>query len=111
MRNHLGGLNAAAAYAADNLDLAFGGSWSYYSCPHWGELDWMQETDPADYRSKRWYDNDVDKQDANVFVRANWTVARGCACSPTCNTAMCITRRGASTTTTTGTPPRCSLST
>ena len=77
MRNHLGGLNAAAAYAADNLDLAFGGSWSYYSCPHWGELDWMQETDPADYRSKRWYDNDVDKQDANLFARANWTVARG----------------------------------
>ena len=77
MRNHLGGVNAAAAYAAENLDLAFGGSWSYYSCPHWGELDWMQETDPADYRSKRWYDNDVDKQDANLFARANWTVARG----------------------------------
>ena len=76
MRNHLGGVNAAAAYAAENLDLAFGGSWSYYSCPHWGELDWMQETDPADYRSKRWYDNDVDKQDANLFARANWTVAR-----------------------------------
>ena len=77
MRNHLGGLNAAAAYAADNLDLAFGGSWSYYSCPHWGELDWMQETDPADYRSKRWYDNDVDKQDANLFARANWQAAHG----------------------------------
>ena len=77
MRNHLGGLNAAAAYAADNLDLAFGGSWSYYSCPHWGELDWMQETDPADYRSKRWYDNDVDKHDANLFARANWSVAKG----------------------------------
>ena len=78
MRNHLGGVNAAAAYAcAENLDLAFGGSWSYDSCPHWGELDWMQETDPADYRSERWYDNDVDKQDANLFARANWTVVRG----------------------------------
>lgn len=77
MRNHLGGVNASAAYSVRNLDLMFGGSWSYYSCPHWGELEWMQDIEPADYRSKRWYDNDVDKQDANLFARANWTVARG----------------------------------
>lgn len=75
MRNHLGGLNLTAAYTVRNLDLNFGGSWSYYRCPHWGELDWMQEVDAADYRTKRWYDNDVDKQDANVFARANWRVA------------------------------------
>lgn len=25
----------------------------------------------------RWYDNDVDKHDANLFVRANWTVTEG----------------------------------
>ena len=41
MRNHLGGLNASAAYSVRNLDLAFGGSYSYYSCPHWGTLDWV----------------------------------------------------------------------
>lgn len=77
MRNHLGGVNAAAGYSVRNLDLTFGGSWSYYTCPHWGELDWMQDLDPALYRDKRWYDNDVRKQDANLFVRANWQAARG----------------------------------
>ena len=77
MRNHLGGLNASAGYSAKNLDLSFGGSWSYYTCPHWGELDWIQDIDAGAYRSKRWYDNDVDKQDANLFVRASWHIARG----------------------------------
>ncbi len=27
--------------------------------------------------AKRWYDNDVHKQDANLFVKADWQVARG----------------------------------
>lgn len=77
MRNHMGGANASAAYSVRNLDLNFGGSWSYYTCPHWGELDWMQDTDSKEYRNKRWYDNDVNKQDANIFARANWEVAKG----------------------------------
>lgn len=76
MRNHLGGLNAAASYSTRTLDLAFGGSWSYYTCPHWGELDWVDGMD-AETIGGRWYDNDVDKQDANLFARANWQAARG----------------------------------
>ena len=76
MRNHLGGLNASAAYSVRNLDLAFGGSYSYYSCPHWGTLDWVDGLESSQIGG-RWYDNDVDKQDANVFARASWTVARG----------------------------------
>ena len=76
MRNHLGGLNASAAYSVKNLDLTFGGSWSYYSCPHWGVLDWVDGLDKSQIGG-RWYDNDVDKQDANLFARASWTVAKG----------------------------------
>lgn len=76
MRNHLGGINAAAAYSVKNLDLAFGGSWSYYTCPHWGELDWVDGIQRKEIGG-RWYDNDVDKQDANVFARANWNIAKG----------------------------------
>lgn len=76
MRNHLGGLNASAAYSVRNLDLAFGGSYSYYSCPHWGTLDWVDGLESSQIGG-RWYDNDVDKHDANVFARASWTVARG----------------------------------
>ncbi|MCM1151470.1 MAG: TonB-dependent receptor [Alistipes sp.] len=76
MRNHLGGLHAAAHYASQRLELSFGGSYSYYSCPHWGTLDWVDGMDPSAIGG-RWYDNDVDKHDANLFARANWTVARG----------------------------------
>lgn len=50
MRNHLGGINASAAYSVRNLDLTFGGSWSYYSCPHWGTLDWVDGLKKSDIR-------------------------------------------------------------
>ena len=76
MRNHLGGINASANYSAERFDLTFGGSWSYYTCPHWGELDWVDGVEPAAIGG-RWYDNDVDKQDANLFARASWQVANG----------------------------------
>ena len=76
MRNHLMGLNAAFNYSINNLDLSFGSSFSYYTCPHWGELDWVDGLDKADYDG-RWYDNDVDKYDGNVFVRANWQMTDG----------------------------------
>lgn len=76
MRNHLGGLNASANYSTKRFDLTFGGSWSYYTCPHWGELDWVDGVEPAALGG-HWYDNDVDKQDANIFARANWQTAKG----------------------------------
>lgn len=76
MRNHTGGVNAAASYTIDNFSLVAGGSWSYYTCPHWGELDWVDGmTD--DQISGRWYDNDVEKQDANIFVKATWEPTDG----------------------------------
>ena len=49
---------------------------SYYTCRHWGELDWVDGMD-AGAIGGRWYDNDVDKQDANLFARANWQAAHG----------------------------------
>lgn len=77
MRNHFGGFNLSAAYTSRSLDLVFGGSYSYYSCPHWGELDWVQDTPSGFTPGMRWYDNDVDKHDANAFIKAAWRVAEG----------------------------------
>ncbi|MEG1610995.1 MAG: TonB-dependent receptor [Alistipes sp.] len=77
MRNHFGGVNASAGYTARNIEVMFGGSWSYYTCPHWGELDWMQDA-PEGYKpGMEWYRNNVNKQDANLFAKANWKVAKG----------------------------------
>ena len=78
MRNHTGGVNVAGQYTSKSVDLVFGGSWSIYACPHWGELAWVDEaTDASLYNDKRWYDNDVRKHDANLFVKINWNIAKG----------------------------------
>ena len=78
MRNHMGGANAAALYNTKSLDLAFGGSYSYYTCPHWGTLDWIDGVDDKSlYNDKIWYDNKARKSDANIFVKANWEVFKG----------------------------------
>ena len=76
MRNHTGGVNASAAYTSERLQLIAGGSWSYYTCPHWGELDWVDGMQ-SNAIAGRWYDNDVNKHDANLFVKTLWQAARG----------------------------------
>lgn len=77
MRNHFGGINASANYTAERFSLWMGGSWSYYTSPHWGEIDWIEKA-PANFKpGYRWYDNDAKKQDANLFVRADWEIAKG----------------------------------
>ncbi|MBO5216551.1 MAG: TonB-dependent receptor [Alistipes sp.] len=74
MENHTGGANLAFAYSSEPLSLILGGSWSTYACPHWGTLDWVDGVADID---GRWYDNDVRKQDANLFAKMDWRVARG----------------------------------
>ena len=76
MRNHLAGVNAMANYSVRNLDLTFGGSYSYYTSPHYGLLNWVDGLDESQI-GHRWYDNDVDKHDANLFARANWQLTDG----------------------------------
>ena len=76
MRNHTIGLNATAAYSTERLQLLMGGAWSYYTCPHWGDLEWVDGFEQSAIGGK-WYDNDVDKQDANAFVKGTWNVAAG----------------------------------
>ena len=76
MRNHTTGLNVTAAYSTSRLQLLMGGSWSYYTCPHWGEIDWVDGFEQSAVQGK-WYDNDVDKQDANLFFKSTWRVADG----------------------------------
>ena len=77
MRNHFGGVNGAALYNTEKLDASFGGSYSYYTCPHWGTFDWIDGMDESVYKNMRWYDNKADKHDANLFAKANWEVVKG----------------------------------
>ena len=76
MRTHIGGANLSANYRTRSLDLMFGGSWSYYTSPHWGTLSWVDGLAANDVAGK-WYENDVVKHDANIFARADWTLFKG----------------------------------
>ena len=74
MYNHMGGANIATNYRTRTLDFVAGGSWSRYTSPHWGTISWVDGVEDV---SGHWYDNDVVKDDANLFVRANWIAREG----------------------------------
>ena len=74
MYNHMGGANVALNYRTRTLDFVAGGSWSSYTSPHWGTISWVDGVEDV---SGHWYDNDVVKNDANLFARANWVVVEG----------------------------------
>ena len=74
MLNHNGGANIATNYRTRTLDLVAGGSWSRYTSPHWGTISWVDGVEDV---AGHWYDNDVVKDDANLFVRANWVAMEG----------------------------------
>ena len=80
MRNHTAGVSASVGYSAERLSLLMGGFYLFYTCPHWGELVWVDGFDDKQIAG-RWYDNDVDKQDANLFVKAMWKPAKGLSIS------------------------------
>ena len=76
MRNHTYGINLSGHYTADKISAVFGGSWSDYRCPHWGDIEWVDGMESSAVAG-RWYDNDVRKHDANIFAKAVWSVAKG----------------------------------
>ena len=76
MRNHTTGVNGSFAYTTEKLSLLLGGSYSFYTCPHWGDLEWVDGYGKEQIAG-RWYDNDVNKQDANLFVKAMWNPTQG----------------------------------
>ena len=80
MRNHTFGANASAHYTGEQGALSFGGSWSHYSCPHWGDIEWVDGMKSSAIGG-RWYDNDVRKQDANLFASGVWRPVAGLSLS------------------------------
>ncbi len=76
MRNHTTGVNGSFAYTTEKLSLLLGGSYSFYTCPHWGDLERVDGYGKEQIAG-RWYDNDVNKQDANLFVKAMWKPTQG----------------------------------
>lgn len=77
MVNHRGGANINGVFSNDKVNVTFGAAYMFYACPHYGTIDWIDGQDQALYNGFRWYDNDVRKNDANIYVKADYMPVKG----------------------------------
>ncbi|HXH18382.1 MAG TPA: TonB-dependent receptor [Chitinophagales bacterium] len=70
--NHFYGLTFSALYEKNKLVFTLGGAANRYNGNHFGEIIWAEFAHgiPKDYR---YYDNDGNKNDANVFVKLSYS--------------------------------------
>jgi iron complex outermembrane receptor protein len=66
--NHFYGTVYSLHYQGAKVDFTFGGGWNNYEGKHFGEVIWAQYASNGNIRH-RYYDNDADKQDLNVFTK------------------------------------------
>jgi iron complex outermembrane receptor protein len=73
--NHFYGVTFGLNY--DNksrLQASFGGAYNYYDGNHYGEVIWSEIAVQFD-KDCRWYENDGDKSDANLYAKVNYQAA------------------------------------
>lgn len=73
LKNDFYGTTFSANYKNSNWDAVFGGAWNKYEGDHFGNIIWARYSanfEPDD----RYYDNDADKTDFNVFAKANYRI-------------------------------------
>ena len=75
MDNHFGGVVASANYTVSRFQFSIGGAASVYDGRHWGNV--MSVVAAPDFGRFEYYRNASTKYDGNLFVKANWEVARG----------------------------------
>ena len=74
MDNHYFVLNSDLRYSSERLALTAGVNVSRYDGDHIGKVLWNDVLgDDYDYSSHKWYLNNGLKQEANAFVRAEWS--------------------------------------
>ncbi len=71
MENHFYGITLAGNYHLHNLNLSVGGGWNHYDGDHFGEVIWMRHMGSHE-KGDRWYFNNGDKKDFNIFAKSNW---------------------------------------
>ena len=71
MENHFYGITFAGNYHHNNLNLSLGSGWNRYDGDHYGEVIWMRHMGTHE-KGDRWYFNNGDKKDFNIFGKSNW---------------------------------------
>ncbi len=69
--NHFYGGVFSLDYQNGNLNLTVGGGWNQYLGDHFGEVIWAEYASNGDIRH-RWYENDGDKTDFNIYSKAKY---------------------------------------
>ena len=71
--NDFYGYTLSANYKDEKFNIVMGGAWNKYKGAHYGNVIWSQYSGnvrPGD----RYYDNDADKQDSNIYTKANYQI-------------------------------------
>ncbi len=85
LNNHFAGGIVSAKYVHSAVDVQFGGAANHYYGQHWGNLLWLDQTDPAtadaarehilaDYPNYEFYRATGNKTDANLYAKTNWRI-------------------------------------
>lgn len=69
--NHFYGGVFSLDYQTNKLNLIIGGGWNQYQGNHYGKIIWSEYASNGSIRH-RWYDNDGDKTDFNVYAKVNY---------------------------------------
>ena len=64
-------VNANATYKNKNYNIIFGGSYSYYSGDHYGEIIWAEYASNSEIRD-RYYESESSKTDSNIFAKLDY---------------------------------------
>ena len=77
MWNNFGGVIASASYNSERLTASMGAAWNRYAGDHFGKVSWIKNYLGDLLPDHEYYRNNTVKDDANVFAKADWTVAKG----------------------------------
>lgn len=72
--NDFYGFTYALNYAPSKFDFTLGGAWNIYKGKHFGEIIWAQYASDG-VLGHRYYDNDAEKTDFNIFGKLNTRLA------------------------------------
>ena len=75
--NHFGGGIFSLDYNNGKLDASLGGGANYYYCDHFGQVMWVKNYsgDINFQPEQEYYQNDGKKTDANIYIRANYSLS------------------------------------
>lgn len=74
--NHFYGATAHLTYNRQKITATLSGAYNRYECDHYGDVIWAQYMPDAP-KGQKYYNNHTDKNDGNVFLKAEYRPVKG----------------------------------